>query len=83
MVSVPTLNIRNVPADAVETLRERARREGRSLNAEVVAILTDAAERERRSGDAVRRLRELANEIALPPDAPRPEELIREARDAR
>jgi plasmid stability protein len=45
MTGMATLNIRNVPAEVVATLKERAARKGDSLNAEVVRALTEAAEK--------------------------------------
>lgn len=83
MSDVPALHIRNVPLDVVETLRQRAELHGRSLNAEVLRILTASAERERRDTPITNRLEELARRVNLPPDAPTPEELIREDRDSR
>lgn len=80
---VPALHIREVPTDVVETLRESARASGRSLNAELVALLTDAARRQRERGTLTRRLAEIAARVNLPPDAPQPEDLIREDRDSR
>jgi plasmid stability protein len=82
MSNVPALHIRNVPADVVETLRKRAESHGRSLNAEVLRILTSSAERERQDTPITNRLEELARRVNLPPDAPTPEELIREDRDS-
>ena len=83
MSDVPALHIRNVPLDVVETLRQRAELHGRSLNAELLRILTASAERERRDTPITNRLEELARRVNLPPDAPTPEELIREDRDSR
>ena len=83
MLLVPAIHVRNVPAEVVETLRARATRHGRSLNAEIVEVLAESAAEEQRSTALVQRMEELAREIDLPPDAPRPEELIRSARDAR
>ena len=83
MTEMPALHIRNVPVDVVETLRRRAEADGRSLNAEVLRVLTDAAARERRETPITNRLEEIARRINLPPDAPRPEELIRQDRDSR
>jgi plasmid stability protein len=80
---VPALHIRDVPTDVVEALRERARSSGRSLNAELVMLLTDGARRHRERGTLTRRLAEIAERVNLPPDAPRPEDLIREDRDSR
>jgi len=82
MRAVATLHVRNVPEDVYETLRSRARRNGRSINAEAIAILADAARREGSRTPITDRLAELAREINLPPDAPRAEEIIRELRDA-
>jgi plasmid stability protein len=85
MASVATLHVRNVPQDVYDALRRRAARTGRSLNAVALEILDAAAAREERRDsqtpitDALRRL---AYKIDLPPDAPRPEELIRRMRDA-
>lgn len=80
---MPALHIRNVPSDVVETLRERAQSSGRSLNAELVALLADGARRHRERGTITRRLAEIAARVNLPDDAPMPEDLIREDRDSR
>lgn len=80
---VPTLHIRNVPQVVYEALRRRADRSGRSLNAEVIETLeastTDEADAEARIAqlDAFRR------EWLAPADMPKPEQLIREAREER
>lgn len=85
MVAVATLHIRNVPDDVVERLKARAAGNGRSLNAEVVACLTQSTASWR--GDPVwwatfeadrRQMR-----AAIEAGAPQPEELIRELRDSR
>ncbi|HUH15079.1 MAG TPA: Arc family DNA-binding protein [Gaiellaceae bacterium] len=83
MADVPALHIRDVPGEVVEALRERARSSGRSLNAELVALLAEEARRYRERGTLTRRLAEIAARVNLPPDAPRPEDLIREDRDSR
>lgn len=83
MSGMPALHIRDVPSDVVEALRRRARAGGRSLNAELVAVLTREAERDRERGLLTRRLAEIAARVNLPPDAPTPEELIRHDRDSR
>jgi plasmid stability protein len=80
---MPTLNIRNVPGSVVATLKRRAKENGRSLNAEVVEILKDSAERHKQAADLLRELDELRAEWLLPEDAPKPEDVIREARDER
>jgi len=80
---MPTMYVRDVPAGLYKRLRARAKRNGRSLNAEVLDILGDAANREQDAGRITRRLAELAAEIDWPADAPTPEELIREGRESR
>lgn len=44
MTRLPTLYIRNVPRHVYAALEERARRSGRSVSAEALAILTAALE---------------------------------------
>lgn len=83
MTNVPALHVRNVPDDVVEALRERARVNGRSLNAELVDVLTEGARVQRERGEITRRLAEIAARVNLPPDAPRPEDFIRQDRDSR
>jgi plasmid stability protein len=82
MSRVATLHVRNVPEPVYETLRERARLNGRSINAEALAILADVAARGRSATPITDSIRELAGRIELPSDAPRAEEVIREIRDA-
>jgi hypothetical protein len=53
-----------------------------SLNAEVIENLDGVVERERSGGLITDKLRELAIEINWPDDAPTPEQMIREMRDA-
>jgi plasmid stability protein len=83
MSRVPTLYIRNVPPKVYEALKARAKREGRSVNAEALTILESMAERERRAGSLTDRLRAVAKEIDYPHDAPRADEVIRQMRDER
>lgn len=74
-----TLTIRNLDDQVVERLKERARDNERSLEAEVRVLLAEAAERPSR-----RRVRELADRIAaMTPDVPQTDstEIIREFRD--
>lgn len=73
------LSVKNVPDPIVEALRERARRNHRSLQGEVMAILEEAA------GQRPVTLRELSEKVrrlglSTPSDS---EEIIREARDVR
>ena len=76
-----TLYVRDVPERLYKRVRARARRNGRSLNAEVLEILEDAAVREQDAAVITKRLEEIAQRINLSPDAPKPEELIRWDRD--
>ena len=83
MSDMPALHIRDVPSDVVEALKERAQSSGRSLNAELLALLAEGARRHRERGTLTRRLAEIADRVNLPPDAPKPEDLIRADRDSR
>ncbi|MDQ2981554.1 MAG: Arc family DNA-binding protein [Actinomycetota bacterium] len=78
-----TLYVRDVPEKLYKRLQARARRNGRSLNAEVLELIDEAVLRELTSEEITERLAELAAEIDLPPDAPRPEDIIREERNRR
>jgi plasmid stability protein len=80
---VATLYVRDVPEKLYKRLRARARRNGRSLNAEVLELIDEAVLRELTSDEITDRLAELAAEIDLPPDAPKPEDIIREDRNRR
>jgi plasmid stability protein len=80
---VATLFVRDVPERLYKRLRSRARRNGRSVNAEVVEILRELVEGEEDAELVTRRLAEIAAEINWPPDAPTPEEIIRKDRDSR
>jgi plasmid stability protein len=79
---MPTLHVRNVPTEVYEALRARAAREGRSMNSEVIAILRRSLTARRDPDDVIADLRRFRERVTLPPDAPPPEELIREDRDA-
>jgi plasmid stability protein len=83
MSDVPTLNIRNVPERVVATLKREAKKNGRSLNAEVVEALKDYDERHKHAGELLRQLEEFRREWLAPPDAPTPEEMIRAGHEER
>ena len=83
MMTMPAVHIRDVDEAVLATLREAARENDRSLNAELVATLEERAARHRQRGEMTRRLAEIANRVRLPPDAPKPEDLIRADRDSR
>ena len=67
----------------VEALRERARANGRSLNAELVTLLAEGARAQHERGAITRKLADIAARVNLPLDAPRPEDFIRQDRDSR
>ena len=85
---MPNVHIRDLPPEAVETLREAAKRHGRSLNSEIVAVLVERAEQENRRRSLAERLAEaqrewrMMNPDGYPPGL-EPETIIREARDGR
>jgi hypothetical protein len=83
MELMPAVHIRDVDASVLGTLRDAARENDRSLNAELVATLEERAARHRQRGEMTRRLAEIADRVRLPPDAPKPEDLIRADRDSR
>ncbi len=74
--------IRDVPDVLYKRLRARAKRNGRSLNAEVLGVLDAAVRQDQSDAQITQRLAEMVREAGLPPGAPKPEELIRELRDA-
>jgi hypothetical protein len=80
---VPALHVRDVPGEVLVTLKDAARENGRSLNAEILAWLDERAARHRQRGEMTRRLAEIAARVHLPPGAPTPEDLIRADRDSR
>lgn len=85
---MPNVHVRDVPPEALETLREAAKRHGRSLNAEIVDALVREAERERRSEDLLAGLAEVRRRWreAFPEGFPpglEPEAIIRRDRDSR
>lgn len=80
---MPAVHIRGVDEEVLATLRELARENNRSLNAELVATLEERAGRHRLRGEATRRLAEIAARVRIPPGFPTPEELIRADRDSR
>lgn len=79
---MPAFHLRNIPDDLYARLRKRARAEGRSINAEILAILERELDRPDPQ-ELMRRLDELRSEWTLSPEAPKPEDLIREDRDSR
>jgi plasmid stability protein len=82
MTRMPTLYIRNVPVEVYEALKARAKREGRSVNAEALKILEDVAEQEPDPRVLVAEIRELCKELKRAPGDPTAEEVIRILRDS-
>jgi plasmid stability protein len=81
MLVMPTLYVRNVRPEHYEALRARAQREGRSVNAELLVILEEVAEREAQQVRVAERLSALAQGFDLKPGDPLPEDVVREGRD--
>ena len=87
MSAMPNVHIRDLPPEAVETLRAAAKRHGRSLNAEIVAALVERAEEEDSRATLAERFEEARREwTTMNPDGYppglEPETIIRRARDA-
>jgi plasmid stability protein len=84
---MPDLTVRKIPKDVYAVLRRDAKRHGRSLNAEVLAMLADKAEMARRRAEAAKAMQEigkLREEIARKyPNQPDSVALIREDRESR
>jgi antitoxin FitA len=76
-----TLHVRNVPDELYEALRARAEREGRSINAETIAVLREVLRPS--AEDLLEEIRSLRARTTLPTGAFAPERIIREDRDAR
>jgi plasmid stability protein len=83
MSRMPTLYIRNVPAEVYEALKARAKREGRSVNAEALTVLEQIAEREKAGSEPpiTDRIRELVRELDVSGNPPDVVTLLRRARD--
>ncbi len=69
MSAVATLYVRNVPPKVYAALKRWADGSGRSVNAEVLAILEGEATRRERRSEWFQRLLELRQEINLSPEA--------------
>ncbi len=81
---MPTLYVENVPEDVYKALRTRAKKNGKSIAAEVIELLKSnipTAEELRSRREFVRRLRALAAKEPLTTGPfPSAEEMIREDR---
>jgi plasmid stability protein len=81
-VFVPTLHIRGVPVDLYERLKAQAEKNGRSLNTEVVDVLSKATPHKRSFDEVMASIEERAKRLGFGPDWPQPEDVIREDRDS-
>jgi plasmid stability protein len=65
---MPNVNVKNVPRDLHRRLKERAKRNHRSLNSEVIACLEEAVTPKRIDpGEAAERIRALRARFRGPP----------------
>ncbi len=80
---MPTLYLRNVPADVVHALKRRAAKHRRSLNAEAVALLREAAAEPRPVEEVLAEIQAIAAEIDLQPGELDEVEIIRAGREER
>jgi plasmid stability protein len=74
-----TLSVKNVPVEVAKRLRERAERNHRSLQGELLAILEDAGHRRLTLDD----IAEMAKQLGLKGESLESARIIREDRDAR
>jgi plasmid stability protein len=84
---VPNLTVRNIPKGDYAVVKADAKRNRRSINAEVLAMFADKAGMARRRAQAAKvwpRIKRLSEEIAREyPNQPDSADLIREDRDSR
>ena len=78
MAKTVTLSVKNVPADLARRLRERAARNNRSLQSELLEILEQAAH-----STSLDDIAALAKRLGLKGEAGESTRIIREDRDAR
>ena len=83
---MPNLTVRNIPKGTYAELQVEARRNQRSLNAEILKLLADKVEmgrRRRQAAKVLARLGRIRDEIAREhPNQPDSVDLIREDRDS-
>jgi plasmid stability protein len=80
---VANIHLRGIRPEIHDALRRRAAANGRSVNAEIVALVEGEIERDAERERLLRELRRLRREVRLPSDVLPPEQIIREARDER
>lgn len=81
-MAVANIHLRGVDPEIHELLRKRAAANGRSVNAEILAIVEREIRDDIDRANLLRELRRLRREVQLPADLP-PEQIIREVRDER
>ncbi len=84
---MPNLTVRNIPEKDYAELQQDARQNRRSVNAEILKLLADKAEmnrRRRHAAKVMKRIDNIREEIARKyPNQPDSVDLIREDRDSR
>jgi len=84
---MPNITVRNIPEKHYAELQRDARQNHRSVNAEILTLLADRVEMNRRrrvAARAMKRIDKIREEIARKyPNQPDSVDLIREDRDAR
>lgn len=83
MSGVPAIHVRNVPDGLVKQLKQRAKRNGRSLNAEIVVLLENSVENDREPGWIARRLEEIHEKHPLRGEPLDAADLIRQGHEER
>jgi hypothetical protein len=82
---MPVLHVRNVPEDLYRRLAKVAEDERRSINSEVLVLLSEALEQTSESGNsksaAIKRLIDRRKSVSLPGGLPDGTEMIREDRN--
>ena len=79
MAKTVTLSVKNVPVDLARRLKERAERNRRSLQGELLAILDDAGARQLTLSD----LSNLAKQLGLKGESGESARIVRQLRDER
>jgi plasmid stability protein len=77
---VAAFHVRDIPPEWLDRLRERAQKQGRSMNAEMLSMLEEHLSR-RTPEEVLASIRARRNRLTWSPDAPKPEDLIRKDRD--
>ena len=81
-MTVPNFHLRGIPPELYDGLRKRSEANGRSINAEILALVEEALEEDADQAGLLDELRAFRRK-RLRKSVPPPEQLIREARDER